>query len=93
MYHEHILLVDFYKFIFKKRCYIEPSFLLDVLPFYGIISLFTFNCDIFDGKPITYGFENPYYTIFGEMLLLQYNHWHFISYVMVNKMDLEHYSA
>lgn len=47
----------------------------------------------FDGKPITYGFENPYYTIFGEMLLLQYNHWHFISYVMVNKMDLEHYSA
>ena len=23
----------------------------------------------FDGKPITYGFENPYYTIFGEMLL------------------------
>ena len=23
----------------------------------------------FDGKPITYGFENPYYTILGEMLL------------------------
>lgn len=69
MYHEHILLVDFYKFILKRDVILSHPFswmfYLSMVLYRYLPLIATF----FDGKPITYGFENPYYTIFGEMLL------------------------
>lgn len=62
-------MVDIFSFFFERTNNITAPFCLVILFVYGFISVFAINCYFFEGKPITYGFEMPYETFSGEIIL------------------------